>query len=37
MVFPPGQEIDVPGGGQVSLRTIAGTGPVGFEVVVEQV
>ena len=35
--FPPGAEIDVPGGGQVSFRAISGTNVVGFEVLVEQV
>lgn len=36
-VFPPGSEIDIPGGGQLSFRAITGTALVGFDVVVEQV
>jgi hypothetical protein len=36
-VFPPGMEIDVPGGGQISFRAATGTNAVGFEVLVEQV
>lgn len=35
-VFPPGQEIDITGGGQISIRAVTGTSLVGFEVVVEQ-
>jgi hypothetical protein len=37
LVFPPGQEIDVPGGGQVTFRSASGTGAVAMEALVEQV
>lgn len=37
LVFPPGQEIDVPGGGQISFRSASGTSAVAFDVLVEQV
>jgi hypothetical protein len=36
-VFPPGGEIDIPGGGQISFRAAVGTAVIGFEVEVEQV
>lgn len=36
-IAPPGQEIDIPGGGQVSLRCISGTGIVTASMVIEQV
>ena len=36
-VYPPGQEIDVPGGGQISFRSASGTGAVAMDVIVEQV
>lgn len=36
-VYPPGQEIDIPGGGQVTFRSAAGTGAVAMDVIVEQV
>lgn len=37
LVFPPGQEIDVPAGTQVSLRAASGSGTLSFSAVVEQV
>lgn len=36
-LFPPGMEIDIPGGGQISFRAATGTSLVGFSVLVEQV
>ena len=35
--YPPGSEIDVPGGGQVSIRSASGTGAIAIEVDVEQI
>jgi hypothetical protein len=35
--LPPGMEIDIPGGGQVSLRPVSGTGIVTASILVEQV
>jgi hypothetical protein len=37
LVYPPGQEIDIPGGGQVSFRSASGTSLASFDVIVEQV
>lgn len=37
LVFMPGTEIDIPGGGQVSLRSISGTSLATISVTVEQV
>jgi hypothetical protein len=37
VVFPPGQEIDVPPSGQISIRSIAGTSNVSVEVIFEEV
>lgn len=37
LTFPPGMEIDIPGGGQVSFRSAVGTSSASFDVVVEQV
>jgi 1,6-anhydro-N-acetylmuramate kinase len=37
VVFPPGQEIDVPPSGQVSFRSISGTGNVTIDVIYEEV
>ena len=36
-VVPPGQEIDIPAGGQLSIRCIAGTGNMIPSCVIEQV
>ena len=36
-VYPPGQEIDIPGGGQVSLRSASGTSAIAISLIVEQV
>ena len=36
-VYPPGQEIDVPGGGQISIRPVTGTGVIAVECLVEQI
>ena len=35
--FLPGNEIDVPGAGQISFRSAVGTGIVTIEVIVEQI
>jgi hypothetical protein len=35
--YPPGQEIEVVAGGQISFRSESGTNIVGFDVLVEQV
>jgi hypothetical protein len=35
--YPPGSEIDVPGGGQLSIRAAAGTSALAIEVDVEQI
>jgi hypothetical protein len=35
--YSPGQEIDVPGGGQISFRAAAGTGTVAIHCQVEQI
>jgi hypothetical protein len=37
LVFMPGTEIDIPGGGQVSLRSVSGTSSVTISIIVEQV
>jgi len=37
LTFPPGSEIDIPGGGQVSFRSASGTSAVAFDVIVEQI
>lgn len=37
IVFPPGQEIDVPPSGQLSIRSASGTGNVSIEVIWEEV
>jgi hypothetical protein len=37
VVFPPGQEIDVPPSGQISIRSIAGTSNVSIDVIFEEV
>lgn len=37
IVFPPGQEIDVPPSGQISIRSASGTGNVSLEVIYEEV
>jgi hypothetical protein len=37
LVFMPGSEIDVPPSGQISIRSIVGTGAVTAEVVFEEV
>lgn len=37
LVFPPGQEIDVPPSGQISIRSISGTGNVALDVIFEEV
>jgi hypothetical protein len=36
-VFPPGSEIEIPAGGQLSIRSAIGTSPVTLDLVVEQV
>lgn len=35
--FLPGNEIDIPGGGQVTLRSALGTGVITLELIVEQI
>lgn len=37
LVFPPGQEIEIPGGGQVSIRSVSGTSLATITAVVEQI
>jgi hypothetical protein len=37
MPFPPGSEIDIPGGGQLSVRSVSGTSAVSMEIDVEQI
>ncbi len=37
LVFPPGQEIDVPPSGQISIRSASGTGNVSIDVIFEEV
>lgn len=37
IVFPPGQEIDVPPSGQISIRSASGTGNVSIDVIFEEV
>jgi len=36
-VYPPGQEIDIPAGGQISFRSASGTGAIAMDVIVEQI
>jgi hypothetical protein len=37
MIFLPGMEIDVPPGGQISIRSAVGTSPVSVEVEFEEI
>lgn len=37
LIFPPGQEIEIPGGGQVTIRSASGTSLITLSATVEQI